>query len=108
MREQLKEMELELLQYHKSNATLDLMIGELRLKRDGMATEVASLRAELARRDETLLEAISALHKDVSGHRREIKEREDTMAEKDARVGELKKKNQELEKFKFVLNYKIQ
>ena len=65
MREQLKEMELELLQYHKSNATLDLMIGELRLKRDGMATEVASLRAELARRDETLLEVgrdVKAVH----------------------------------------------
>ncbi len=28
MREQLKEMELELLQYHKSNAALDLMIGQ--------------------------------------------------------------------------------
>ena len=27
MREQLKEMEVELLQYHKSNAALDLMIG---------------------------------------------------------------------------------
>ena len=33
-------MELELLQYHKSNAALDLMIGEMRLKRDGVAREV--------------------------------------------------------------------
>ena len=36
MRDQMKEMEVELLQYHKSNAALDLMIGELRLKRDGL------------------------------------------------------------------------
>lgn len=28
MRDQMKEMEVELLQYHKSNAALDLMIGE--------------------------------------------------------------------------------
>ncbi len=27
MRDQMKEMELELLQYHKSNAALDLLIG---------------------------------------------------------------------------------
>lgn len=55
MREQLKDMELELLQYHKSNAALDLMIGELKLKRDGLAREVGGLEGHNAERAEELL-----------------------------------------------------
>jgi len=54
MREQMKEMELELLQYHKSNAALDLMIGELKLKRDGMQREVDRLQADIDGKDEEL------------------------------------------------------
>lgn len=46
MREQIKEMELELLQYHKSNAALDLMIGELRLKKEGMQKEASELEGK--------------------------------------------------------------
>ena len=37
----------------------------------------------------------------------EIKSRDETIGEKEKRIYELKKKNQELEKFKFVLDYKI-
>jgi peptidoglycan hydrolase CwlO-like protein len=37
----------------------------------------------------------------------QIKARDDTIGEKEKRIYELKKKNQELEKFKFVLDYKI-
>jgi uncharacterized protein (DUF3084 family) len=36
-----------------------------------------------------------------------MSERDETIQEKEKRVYELKKKNQELEKFKFVLDYKI-
>lgn len=54
MREQMKEMELELLQYHKSNAALDLMIGELKLKRDGMQREVDKLQGLIDAKDEEL------------------------------------------------------
>lgn len=39
--------------------------------------------------------------------KREIRERDDTIGDKERRIYELKKKNQELEKFKFVLDYKI-
>jgi hypothetical protein len=42
------------------------------------------------------------------GHKKEIREREETVVDKDKRIYDLRKKNQELEKFKFVLNYKIQ
>ena len=37
----------------------------------------------------------------------QIREREETIADKEKRIYDLKKKNQELEKFKFVLDYKI-
>jgi len=40
MQRQIKEMDQELAQYHKSNAALDLMIGELRLKIGGMEREL--------------------------------------------------------------------
>jgi chromosome segregation ATPase len=42
-----EEMDLELEQYHKSNAALDLMIGELKLKIDGIQRETDSSDAAL-------------------------------------------------------------
>lgn len=39
--------------------------------------------------------------------RAELQERESTIKDKDKRIYDLKKKTQELEKFKFVLDYKI-
>lgn len=47
------------------------------------------------------------LRKDVAGYQKEIRERDETILEKDSRIDDLRKKNQELDKFKFVLNYKI-
>ena len=44
MKDQIKEMDRELEQYHKSNAALDLMIGELRQKLDGMQRTIMSQR----------------------------------------------------------------
>merc|ERR1719228_236725 len=54
------------------------------------------------------LEAIiRSLEKDITGLKHEIMERDETIQEKEKRIYDLKKKNQELEKFKFVLDYKI-
>jgi hypothetical protein len=64
--------------------------------------------ARLQDRERELHDAILALQKDVQGHKKEIRDREETVVDKEARIYDLKKKNQELEKFKFVLNYKIQ
>jgi hypothetical protein len=50
---------------------------------------------------------LPGLEKDIAGLKREIRERDDTIGDKERRIYELKKKNQELEKFKFVLDYKI-
>jgi hypothetical protein len=41
------------------------------------------------------------------GLKREILERDETIEDKERRVFDLKRKNQELEKFKFVLDYRI-
>lgn len=58
-------------------------------------------------KQKSLQSQISSLENDISSHKKEIKEREATIADKVNRIFELKKKNQELEKFKFVLDYKI-
>merc|ERR1719149_231561 len=52
-------------------------------------------------------EKIDALLKDKESNEKEIRERDKTIADKEQRIFDLKKQNQELEKFKFVLDYKI-
>jgi len=39
--------------------------------------------------------------------KKEILDRDVTVRDKDSKISDLRKKNQELEKFKFVLDYKI-
>lgn len=58
-------------------------------------------------KQQSLYDTIDTLEKDIKGHVKEIKERESTIEDKRHRIFELRKKNQELEKFKFVLDYKI-
>lgn len=50
---------------------------------------------------------IHDLEKDVLDLKKEITERDVTIQDKEKRIYDLKRDNQELEKFKFVLNYKI-
>lgn len=47
------------------------------------------------------------LKANIISSEKELEERNSTMKEKEQRIYELKKKTQELEKFKFVLDYKI-
>ncbi|XP_076166847.1 testes of unusual size isoform X2 [Ptiloglossa arizonensis] len=51
--------------------------------------------------------SIQELEKDKEDLRKEISERDLTVQDKERQIYELKRINQELEKFKFVLNYKI-
>eukprot|EP00727_Mastigamoeba_balamuthi_P002297 m51a1_g12064 hypothetical protein (1353) ;mRNA; f:43-5360 len=65
--------------------------------------QVENLKAEVERAHKTMREKEEEnahLHRDLS-------ERSDTVAQKEARLTELKQKNQELEKFRYVLEYKI-
>ncbi|CAF3835653.1 unnamed protein product [Rotaria sordida] len=66
-------------------------------------TDLASLKNE----ESKLQNAIRGLKKDIEGLKKEIQERDETIQDKEKRIYELKRKNQELEKFKFVLDYKI-
>ena len=50
---------------------------------------------------------IIEMKNNIEAQKAELESRRDTIADKDARIVELKKKTQELEKFKFVLDYKI-
>jgi WD40 repeat protein len=52
-------------------------------------------------------ERIEVLQKERDHNLREIKDRDRMIGEKEQRIYDLKKQNQELEKFKFVLDYKI-
>jgi len=53
------------------------------------------------------LKGIKQLEKDIEEMEKEISERDDTIQDKEHRIYDLKSKTQELEKFKFVLDYKI-
>ncbi|KAL1494188.1 hypothetical protein ABEB36_009827 [Hypothenemus hampei] len=50
---------------------------------------------------------INNLEKEIIDIKREIVERDSTIEEKEKRIFQLKRKNQELEKFKFILDFKI-
>merc|ERR1719408_493498 len=52
-------------------------------------------------------ERIDLLSKEREHNQKEIKERDRMIGDKEGRIYDLKKQNQELEKFKFVLDYKI-
>uniref|UniRef100_A0A4W5MTU1 Uncharacterized protein n=1 Tax=Hucho hucho TaxID=62062 RepID=A0A4W5MTU1_9TELE len=54
-----------------------------------------------------LLAHQKCLEKDILALKKEIQERDDTIQDKEKCIYDLKKKNQELEKFRFVLDYKI-
>lgn len=58
-------------------------------------------------REKELQESIKKLEKELLAHKSEIKKRDETIGTKEKKIYELKKKNQELEKFKFVLDFKI-
>jgi hypothetical protein len=70
--------------------------------------EVRDSATDAASEESRAAAAILSLVKDVAGQRKELAERNALVEEKDARIRELKERCQELEKFKFVLNYKIQ
>jgi hypothetical protein len=77
---------------------------ELEQSKDQLKAEIQGMLD----REKQLYDHIASLEKDRKAHKKEIVEREETLADKDSRIFDLRKKNQELEKFKFVLNYKIQ
>ena len=77
---------------------------------ESLQNQIEERKVELgacASQNRKLAGVIKALENDVIGLKGEIRERDETIMDKEKRIFDLKKKNQELEKFKFVLDFKI-
>jgi len=82
----------------------------MRKKFEGFQSEMGKLRSALEMRDQD----IKRMQRDAAESdkatallRKDIQEREESISDKERRMAELKAKNKELEKFKFVLDYKL-
>ena len=71
--------------------------------KDSKQRELEELSTQLS----TELQQTQMLKQDIESQKNEIEERKKTIKDKQARIDTLHKKTQELEKFKFVLDYKI-
>jgi len=76
---------------------------ELRRKMQSKGEELHQLEEDARKKQER----IDQLQKEKDHNQREIKERDRTIGDKEGRIYDLKKLNQDLEKYKFVLDYKI-
>jgi len=65
MKEQIKDMDLELERYHKNNSSLELTISDLRLKLEGMQREILSQRTKLGDADAKVRGLKTELHETV-------------------------------------------
>ncbi|KAI8611737.1 WD40-repeat-containing domain protein [Chytriomyces sp. MP71] len=84
--------------------------GIMRKKFNTLNKDIEDNRTEAVRmrEDEKKLRAvITMLEKEIAGFKKEMGERDELIQDKERRVYELKKKNQELEKYKFVMDYQI-
>uniref|UniRef100_A0A4W4FFW9 EML-like second beta-propeller domain-containing protein n=1 Tax=Electrophorus electricus TaxID=8005 RepID=A0A4W4FFW9_ELEEL len=122
MKKQMEEdgdLELQDISIHYERELHEKKEANLRLKGEKglMENKLSSLQEEMSKRnqeikklkvDQQKLQAvIKSLEKDIMALKREIQERDETIQDKEKRIYDLKNKNQELEKFKFVLDYKI-
>jgi WD40 repeat protein len=84
--------------------------GILQKKFKSMVLEIEEQKAtklEMETEQKKLHAHIRALEKEILSGKKDCEERDETIQDKEKRIYDLKKKNQELEKFKFVLDYKI-
>ena len=90
----------------KQKSDLTLINNEFKQQKatkEALASEITDMQSELNRK----INEANACKQTIKSQDNEIEERQTTIREKDARIDELKQKTQELEKFKFVLDYKI-
>lgn len=89
-----------------SKGRLTEVQGKYRTKKtnkEQLVTEIADKQTKLT----DLINLTKDLEASIVSQKSELAEREATIKDKDKRIYDLKKKTQELEKFKFVLDYKI-
>ena len=91
------------LRYKGENGIMKKKFTVINQQLEEHAEEIKS-RVETA---EDLKATMRALEKEIAEEKEVIKSRDDQIGVREKKIYELKKKNQELEKFKFVLDYKI-
>ncbi|KPI86830.1 hypothetical protein ABL78_4107 [Leptomonas seymouri] len=97
-----REQEEEATSLQAANSTL---LSKENLNRAELEAKMADVTEKL--RQQTVLEMhIDSAKRDIEALTNELRERGEIIAEKDRRIQDLRTKNQELEKFKFVLEYK--
>ncbi|XP_065185398.1 cilia- and flagella-associated protein 57-like [Sycon ciliatum] len=84
--------------------------GVMKKKVNSLAKEITEHKATIEKLQgerSKLQGVIKTLEKDIQGLKKEMLEREETISDKERQIVDIRKKNQELEKFKFVLDFKI-
>ena len=90
----------------KQKGELTLIHNEYKNKRaekDARNLDIQTMEDEL----KTQIAMTTTLRSTIESQKGELRERDTTIKDKDKKINDLKKKGQELEKFKFVLDYKI-
>jgi len=109
--EEMKEEKLKKLKDERDDKVrLRGLSGIHRRNHDDLKRQMAKKEEELRQFTEEARkkqEKIDSLEKEKMHNLKEIRERDKQIGEKEGRIYDLKKQNQELEKFKFVLDYKI-
>ncbi|NXT45627.1 CFA57 protein, partial [Pluvianellus socialis] len=103
--------ERRLLEEKESNLQLKGEIGVMNKRLNSLQKELKERNRdieEMRLEQQKLQGIIKSLEKDILALKTEIQERADTIQDKEKHIFDLKKKNQELEKFKFVLDYRIE
>ncbi|NWQ73156.1 CFA57 protein, partial [Columbina picui] len=103
--------ERQLMEEKESNLQLKGEIGVMNKRLNSLQKELKERNKDIEDmklEQQKLQGIIKSLEKDISALKTEIQERADTIQDKEKDIYDLKKKNQELEKFKFVLDYRIE
>ncbi|NXW07254.1 CFA57 protein, partial [Fregetta grallaria] len=103
--------ERQLLEEKESNLQLKGETGVMNKRLNSLQKELKDRNRdieEMRLEQQKLQGIIKSLEKDILALKTEIQERADTIQDKEKHIYDLKKKNQELEKFKFVLDYRIE
>ncbi|KAF1553582.1 Cilia- and flagella-associated protein 57, partial [Eudyptula albosignata] len=103
--------ERQLLEEKESNLQLKGETGVMNKRLNSLQKELKERNRdieEMRLEQQKLQGIIKSLEKDMLALKTEIQERADTIQDKEKHIYDLKKKNQELEKFKFVLDYRVE
>ncbi|NXK61399.1 CFA57 protein, partial [Sylvietta virens] len=103
--------ERQLLEEKESNIQLKGEIGVLNKRLNSLQKELKDRNRdieEMRLEQQKLQDIIKSLEKEILALKTDIKERTETILEKEKHIYDLKMKNQELQNFKFVLSYRIE